>query len=135
VALVCFWSGCGDDFALLYLRYSVPVYTASATILVKDEKKGGLQSELAAFSDLGIMTGVKNNVDNEVEVIKSRTIVRKAIKKLGFTTIYISEGRVKTIEEYTEKPIVFSFYNINDSFYKSQKHSHSAPSVPTNLSY
>jgi uncharacterized protein involved in exopolysaccharide biosynthesis len=122
VALVCFWSGCGDDFALLYLRYSVPVYTASATMLVKDEKKGGLQSELAGLFDLGIMTGVKNNVDNEVEVIKSRTIVRKAKEARIYNDLYF--GRKGQPSRIHEKPIVFSFYNINDSFYKSQRHSH-----------
>ena len=107
--------------ALLYLRYTIPIYSASATILVKDEKKGGLQSELAAFSDLGLMTGVKSNVDNEIEVIKSRTIVKKAIKKLGFNITYQSEGRVKTFEEYNERPIDFNFYNYNESFYSNRK--------------
>lgn len=33
----------------LYLRYSVPQYNTSATILVRDERKGGIQSELSAF--------------------------------------------------------------------------------------
>ena len=104
-------------FATLYLRYVIPIYSATATILVKDEKKGGLQSELAAFSDLGISNGVKNNVDNEIEVIKSRRIIKKAIEELGFNVTYISEGRVKAFEQYNDKPIVFSFYNASDKFY------------------
>jgi tyrosine-protein kinase Etk/Wzc len=108
-------------FAALYIRYQIPVYSATATILVKDDKKGGLQSELAAFSDLGVMSGVKSNVDNEIEVIKSRNIIRKTIKKLGFTVTYITEGRVKTLEEYKDKPIEFAFYNLSDSFYDHQK--------------
>lgn len=107
--------------ASLYLRYAIPIYSASATILVKDEKKGGLQSELAAFSDLGIMSNVKSNVDNEIEVIKSRRIISKTIKKLGFNVSYISVGRVKALEQYKDKPIEFTFYDVTDSFYKSQK--------------
>ena len=107
--------------ASLYLRYAIPIYSATATILVKDEKKGGLQSELAAFSDLGLMTGVKNNVDNEIEVIKSRRIIEKAVKKLGFNVTYISEGRVKAFEQYNDKPVEFSFYNVSDKFYTTQK--------------
>ncbi|WP_298222793.1 tyrosine-protein kinase family protein [Flavobacterium sp.] len=108
-------------FATLYLRYVIPIYSATATILVKDEKKGGLQSELAAFSDLGISTGVKSNVDNEIEVIKSRRIVRKAIEKLGFNVTYVTEGRVKAFEQYSDKPIECSFYNPSDKFYTSSK--------------
>ncbi len=108
-------------FTTLYLRYIIPIYSATATILVKDEKKGGLQSELAAFSDLGISSGVKSNVDNEIEVIKSRRIIRKAIQELGFNVTYVTEGRVKAFEQYNDKPIAFSFYSASDKFFKSQK--------------
>lgn len=108
-------------FATLYLRYVIPIYSATATILVKDEKKGGLQSELAAFSDLGISTGVKSNVDNEIEVIKSRRIIKKAIQKLDFNITYITEGRVKAFEQYRDKPIEFVFYSASDEFYTTFK--------------
>ena len=47
--------------AYLYLRYTIPQYRSSTTILMKDEKKGGLSSELAAFSDMGLGGG-KNNI-------------------------------------------------------------------------
>ena len=117
--------------ASLYLRYAIPIYSASATILVKDEKKGGLQSELAAFSDLGIMSAVKNNVDNEIEVIKSRRIIGKTIKKLGFNVSYVTVGRVKALEQYKDKPIEFVFYDITDSFYDSQK-SYTLNSIDSN---
>ena len=60
--------------AYFNLRYAVPIYTATATILVKDDKKGGLQSELEAFSDLKLMS-IKSNIDNDTEIIKSRTII------------------------------------------------------------
>jgi len=98
--------------ASLYLRYAIPIYNATSTILVRDEKKGGLQSELTAFSDLGLMAGVKNNVDNEIEVIRSRTIIGGAIKKLELNISYTSIGRLKTIEQYKNRPVEFSFYDV-----------------------
>lgn len=61
----------------LYLRYSTPQYKASTTIVIKDDKKGGAVSELATFSDKGILGTGKNNIDNEIEVLRSRTIVEK----------------------------------------------------------
>ncbi|HEY0045891.1 MAG TPA: Wzz/FepE/Etk N-terminal domain-containing protein, partial [Flavobacterium sp.] len=105
----------------LYLRYTVPKYRATATILVKDERKGGIQSELSAFSDLGMMTGVKSNVDNEIEVIKSRSIMERAILNLNFNVQYFVEGRVKTIEVYKERPVIIDFYDVNDKFYKTAR--------------
>lgn len=97
--------------AFLYIRYTVPMYKASASILVKDDSKGGVQSELQAFSDLGLLTGVKSNVDNEIQVIKSRTIVEKAIRELGFDLTYFEEARVKDVELYNESPIKLVFLN------------------------
>ena len=83
--------------AFFYLRYSVPLYSASSTIMVKDERKGSIQSELSAFSDLGVATNVKNNVDNEIEVLKSRTLAEKTIQALNLNVIYSTQGFVKKI--------------------------------------
>ena len=104
--------------AFLYLRYTVPEYRTSAVIMVKDERKGGMQSEMTAFSDLGLMTGIKSNVDNEIEIIRSRTIVEKSIKKLNLNVSYFVEGRFKTVEVYKDKPIDISFFDQNEAFYK-----------------
>ena len=105
-------------FSLLYLRYTVPQYQASATILVKDEKKGGLESELSAFADLGMMKGMKSNVDNEIEIIKSRSIIKSAVKKLNYNVTYHAEGTVKRIELYGDRlPIDVSFFESNDTFF------------------
>ena len=103
--------------AFLYLRYSVPMYNATSTILVKDDRKGGLASELSAFSDLGMLKGTKSNVDNEIEVIKSRKLIKKTINELGFNVIYINEGRIKDGEIYNNCPIKILFYNQNANFY------------------
>jgi tyrosine-protein kinase Etk/Wzc len=105
--------------AFVYLRYTVPQYKATATILVKDERKGTLQSELSAFSDLGLTSGLKNNVDNEIEIIKSRTIIEKAIKKLGFSITYLADANIKHVELYNDKPVEFVFFNTSDKFYET----------------
>ena len=105
--------------AFVYLRYTVPQFKASSTILVKDERKGGIQSELSAFSDLGLMSNSKNNVDNEIEVIKSRTIIEKAIKHLGLNVTYFSEGRIKSVEKYSDSPVFCNFYESDKSFFKT----------------
>ena len=103
--------------AFIYLRYAVPMYNATSTILVKDDRKGGLASELSAFSDLGMLKGAKSNVDNEIEVIKSRKLIKKTLNELGFNIIYINEGRIKDGEIYNNCPIKILFYNQNTNFF------------------
>lgn len=83
-----------------YLRYSTPIYKADSKIVVKDEKKGSLPSELSAFSDLGLLSGIKNNVDNEVEIINSTTLFENVIQKMLFNVKYYRIGNVRDVELY-----------------------------------
>jgi len=95
--------------AFIYLRYATPLYRASTTILVKDDKKGGLASEFSALSDLGMFGGSKSNVDNEVEVLRSRTLIYNTVEELKLNVHYINHGRVKSVELYKNSPIIFLF--------------------------
>jgi uncharacterized protein involved in exopolysaccharide biosynthesis len=41
--------------------------------------KGKMLSEMSAFADLGLSSGLKSN-DNEIEILKSRTLVQRVVK-------------------------------------------------------
>ncbi|MBC8882971.1 hypothetical protein H9X57_04950 [Flavobacterium piscinae] len=98
-----------------YLRYSVPQYGVSATILIKDEKKGG-SSELSAFSDLNIFAG-KNNVDNEIAILKSKTLSQGVVSELGLDLTYYVEGRVINPELYKDLPLSIQFKEKSNRYY------------------
>jgi capsular exopolysaccharide synthesis family protein len=103
--------------AYVYLRYTTPQYQASTTILVKDEKKGGMLSELSAFADMGLGAGLKSNVDNEVEILKSRTLTEKTVLKLDLNISILEKGKVNTTERYKELPLAVHFVNVKRAFY------------------
>ena len=103
--------------AYVYLRYTTPQYQASTTILVKDEKKGGMLSELSAFADMGLGGGMKSNLDNEVEILKSRTLVERTIKSLDLTVVLVESGNVISSERYKDAPIEVHFSNTKPNFY------------------
>ncbi len=104
--------------AKLYLRYSIPEYKAQTTILIKNEDSGGMSSELSAFQDLAIFSGDKNDINDEIEVLKSRTLIEKAVKVGGFNVNYISEGRIKSSDAYGQSPIEIIFKEKNKDFYE-----------------
>ena len=106
--------------AYVYLRYATPQYQASTTILVKDEKKGGMLSELSAFSDLGLGSALKSNVDNEIEILKSRTLVESTVKVLKLNIALITHGNVKSSEVYKDTPILVDFISKKPDFYTSK---------------
>lgn len=104
--------------AFFYLRYAIPQYTATTTILVKDEKKGGMLSELSAFADMGIGSGMKSNLDNELEILKSRSLTESTVKKLNLYTSLMVNGKISDIEIYKDAPISVNFVDKSNKFYE-----------------
>ena len=69
---------CGS-LAMLYLHYKPAIYYRTATVLVKDSRKGGA-AEMTAFSDLMGSMG-RSSVDNEVYIFESRHLMEKVVEK------------------------------------------------------
>lgn len=88
--------------AWLYLRYTIPRYESRSTILIKDEGKsgsGGAISEETIFQGLGLGNGNKN-IENEIQILKSRTLMLDVVRELGLEYTLLTEGRVITSEWY-----------------------------------
>lgn len=102
--------------AFLYLRYTTPNYSAATSILIKDNKKSGISAELEAFKDLGIIGGgSSNNPDNEIEILKSRKVIRNVVDTLELDVYYYVSGRVVESEVHKDlSPVKIDFID-NDS--------------------
>lgn len=92
----------------VFLRYSTPKYEINASILVKDDTKGTDFGEAALLESLGLSSG-KSNVDNEVEVLKSRTLMESVVKDLQLYVQYFASGNVKTTEIYEKSPFLLIY--------------------------
>lgn len=114
LSLIAFMS-----LAVVYLRYAVPQYKASISILIKDERKGGdVMDELSAFSDLSALANMKSNVDNEIEVLKSRRLVEQTILNLMLNVSYINMGRLKSDDVYKYRDFDVLFTQFDGRFFK-----------------
>ena len=80
-----------------YLRYTTPIYQLNAILLIKDEKKGGM-GQMDALKDLELFSGNKI-VENEMEVLKSRSLIEKVVEELNLTVTYFQESKIKRDEE------------------------------------
>lgn len=100
--------------AFAYVRYTEKVYKVSSTILLRDNtsKDSGME---ALFKDLGIGGG-KKNLENEIEILKSYQISRKAIDLLDFRIFYFAEGNIRTTEIYKANPFSVSFDSIPEEY-------------------
>lgn len=85
--------------AYLYLQRSPRIYKVSSTLLMEDDKKGDGELKGTAFSDLNMFKSDKK-VDNEMEVLRSRDLIRPILKKLSLETSYFQKDGLKTTELY-----------------------------------
>lgn len=86
--------------AFVYLRYSTPVYNITAKVLIKDQEKRPYSNSInSTFSELGLMNS-SDGFDNEVEVLATKTLNKKAVNALKLYTQYFIDGTVKDREIY-----------------------------------
>jgi capsular exopolysaccharide synthesis family protein len=76
-----------------FLKYALPNYQATASLIIKDEKKGNDDSRLMESLNL---IGSKKIIENEIEVLKSRPVIETVIKKMHlYAEVYIKKGLKK----------------------------------------
>lgn len=90
--------------AFVYLRYATPVYRVQATIMINDEKKGSFQNQMMAMQDFGFMT-TTGGIDNEIEILRSKSMIKQAVLDLGIYTTYRLEGRFSSRTIYGKYPV------------------------------
>lgn len=102
VSLILFVGG-----ALLYLKITPPEYMRTATLLVKDSRKGsGL--EVTAFSD--IMGGIgRHSVDNELHIFESRRLMENVVERYDLIIEYTTKEQLRTIDLYGQSPMLVEF--------------------------
>ncbi len=77
--------------AYLHVRSSVPQYQVTAKILLQDKEKGSFSSQADMLSDFGLASQT-SNIDNEIEVINSMSVVRRAVLVSELYVSYVVPG-------------------------------------------
>ena len=90
--------------AHIYLRYATPIYQAAAKLLIKEEQNGRRGNSIQSSANLGIISN-SNGIDNEMEILKSRTLAQQAVYDLNLYTTYRHEGRIKDHLIYGEQEV------------------------------
>jgi len=91
--------------AFVYLRYTTPVYEVASSVVLKEENSRRPSSMPGTLEELAMMGSV-SNVENELYILKSRSMIRSVINRLDLHTSYIVEGRVKSMDLYTQSPVI-----------------------------
>lgn len=98
-------SGIGSYFIV---KYSVPKYQATASIIIKDEKKGNEDSKL--LESLNMMNS-KKIIENEIEVLQSSPVIDMVVKKLFLYAPLYSDGEIFDYSAYVNSPLIIECKN------------------------
>jgi tyrosine-protein kinase Etk/Wzc len=88
-----------------FVKGGVPVYTVYAKILINNENTGqDIKQESSQSSNA-------KKVDDEIEILKSRTIMEQVVNDLQLWTNYYSVVDLKVKDLYTKSPVKFTLVN------------------------
>ena len=91
--------------AFVYLRYTTPVYKVASSVVLKEEGRSGPSAMPGTLEEIAMMGSV-SNVENELYILRSRSMIRSVINRLDLHTSYIVEGRIKSTDLYTQSPVI-----------------------------
>ncbi|SHE33697.1 capsular exopolysaccharide family [Bacteroides faecichinchillae] len=96
--------------AWLYLYFTPPVYRVSGSIIIKDEKKEGNVGTAIGLENLGLggMITASQNMDNEMEVLCSKSLLKKVVNDLELYITYKNEDEFPAKELYKSSPVIVS---------------------------
>jgi tyrosine-protein kinase Etk/Wzc len=97
--------------AYLYLRYQVPLYNSAVSILIKDDKNSQPSDALNEI----VLFKPKTNLANEIEILKSATLMKKVVNAINLNTQYWVEGNVKRSEIYVNRPFNYESISAKDT--------------------
>lgn len=103
--------------ATIYLLKTPPVYTRTASLLIKEESKGqSLSGDVgASFSDLGLFQS-NTNVNNELISLQSPAVMFDVVKRLHLEVDYSTEGSFYPQVRYGQNlPLTVSFAGLADN--------------------
>jgi tyrosine-protein kinase Etk/Wzc len=103
----------------LMVRYTMPTYSISSKILIKDEKKTGVGSASSLLSEFDLFGG-KKIVENELEILKSRPIVEVVVKETHCNVYVYRDGKIRDALQGPDFPV--SFIPLNQDSIQDARH-------------
>ena len=100
--------------AYIYLRYTNPIYASSGALIVKDDNGTNQSGGGDRFQQLFVLDN-SMNLKNEIEIIKSRPLLKRVVENLNLNFTYYVVGKIKESNIYTLCPFRVEAIQIADS--------------------
>ncbi|WP_353661142.1 polysaccharide biosynthesis tyrosine autokinase [Hydrogenimonas sp. SS33] len=108
---VVFLAGAG-----IYAYFAPDVYSATTTMKISSEGKGGGAGQGGDIVNAALSAGVYN-LEDEFALMRSRFLAKKALENLDIGNRYFTVEKLKKVELYKNSPFVVSVEALDPSFY------------------
>ena len=105
--------------ALLYIRYTLPVYEATTSVIIKDNKNASKNIEDILSGD---MFGNNKNIATEIGILQSRSVLEKTFEKLNLNVSFYSKSGLLNYPLYKTTPFVVKVLTISEGVYEEEFH-------------
>ncbi len=98
--------------AFVYLRYATNYYRATGTVVIKTTNSPTQNDKVES-----ILSGNTGNstIQNEMEVLKSRALMKRVVNRLHLQFGYTAKGKIKEQNVYKQAPFFMEGRSITDS--------------------
>lgn len=110
--LVCIASSLAVAYA--YLHYAKPEYIVKAKLLIKAEKSN-TNSE-SSLNEIIKPYQTGKSVEDEIEILKSRSVIQQVVKNLELWAHYEEKGKVVSEDLYGQSPLRFRLVKKDQDF-------------------
>ena len=106
----------------LYLKTQNEIYEISSTVLIKDSKTNPVSQDFGALRDISGFGKIgSNGVENEMEIFKSKKLMRQVVQELRLQSSLYTKGKFQNTELYGKSsPVIIQVLNEkqNAKFFK-----------------
>jgi tyrosine-protein kinase Etk/Wzc len=99
--------------AWVYLRYTPPIFRSSGTLEINDESKSR-NTDDQRLNQLTLTAGGQN-IQNEIQVLKSKPLMERVVKALDLQISYKAIGKIKSPDIYKQGPFLLQVFEVYDS--------------------
>jgi capsular exopolysaccharide synthesis family protein len=90
----------------------VKIYQVRGTMLVRDQSGGGRPDKLEEM----IFSNPNKNLNDEIQLIRSRSMARRVVKSLGLEVQYFNEGKIRSSQlTASQSPFTLQILRLKDS--------------------
>jgi tyrosine-protein kinase Etk/Wzc len=98
--------------AYAYLRYATEIYSSAGTMIIQNDPQNNRSDKV---EDILLGTGKSQNIQNEMEVLRSLPLMERVVKKLNLSFDVVAMGKIKSPNVYKRTPFRIESFEITDS--------------------